>query len=141
MTLSKHTNWILVVATLAIVAWLAFADPFGPTASTIAGLAVTIALAAWGVRACVRSGDEVARAANAAGMTWGALAGIGLSVAVVMTVRHVQPATDLVTNLAGLATNDIGPAAVGFALGVSFTCVMVSLCALAAMGLWWMGKR
>lgn len=136
---SARTQYIVSIAAIS-GAVLSFAYPV-PFAVTVVFTTLCIGWGAWIFVSVLRSGDELQSASVRYAMAAASGIGAPLSLAFVMLMVATPGIQRVVTGIAAYSNSGLSPAAIGFALGITFT-VMV-LCAVLVVGhsLWWASKR
>lgn len=138
LTSTRSQIIALVIVFLATAFFVIFDTPF------IANVIVTVLIVAggaWIMISVLRGPDELQSAAVRFGLAFGAGIGVPFSLAFVMLMRATPNIQDVITRAAAFSTNDLSPAAVGFAMGVVFVIFVASMCFAAGHSIWWMSKR
>lgn len=142
MTLSKHLCWAVPAGALALAIPLVVFNPLGQPLGAALALTLVFGAATWSYVRQSRLKDEVVKTANRASTAMGAMIGLALALIFALAARFSPAAADLVNAVAAEARGQqIGLAAIGFGLGVSFTCVVVGASIVAAWAAWWLAKR
>jgi hypothetical protein len=142
MTLSKHLCWAVPAGALALALPLVVFNPLGQPLGAALALMLVFGASAWSYVRQSRLKDEVVKSANRASTAMGAMIGLALALIFALAARFSPTVADLVNAAAADANSQqIGLAAIGFGLGVSFTCMLVGVSIVVAWAAWWMTKR
>ncbi len=129
---------------VSIVAFLgaAYIWVFGaPFFATIIFTALCLMWSAWIFISIFRGTDELKSAGIRYALAVAGGVGVPLSIAFVALMVATPDIQRVITSIAASSRSGLSPAAVGFALGVSFTFML--LCAVFAIShsVWWASKR
>ena len=129
---------------VSIVAFLgaAYIWVFGaPFFVTVIFTVLCLMWSAWIFISILRGGDELKSAGIRYALAMASGFGVPLSIAFVALTVAAPDIQRLITGIATSSRSGLPPAAVGFALGVSFTFIL--LCAVFAIShtAWWASKR
>ena len=121
----------------AVYIWM-FAPPFFVT---VIFTVLCLMWSAWVFTSIFRGTDELKSAGIRYALAVASGVGLPLSIAFVMLMVAMPDIQHVVTSIAAFSRSGLSPAAVGFALGVSFTFIV--LCAVFAIShsVWWASKR
>lgn len=116
--------------------WI-FAPPFFVT---VLFTVLCLMWAAWIITSIFRGTDELKSAGVRYALAAASGVGLPISIAFVMLLVAMPDIQGVITSIAVSSGSGLSPAAVGFALGVSFTFVV--LCAVFAVShsVWWVSK-
>ena len=129
---------------VSIVAFLgaAYIWIFGaPFFATVIFTALCLMWSAWIFISIFRGTDELKSAGIRYAFAVASGVGVPLSIAFVVLMVATPDIQRVITSIAASSRSGLSPAAVGFALGVSFTFIL--LCAVFAVShsVWWASKR
>ena len=130
------------VASIVVFFGAAFIWVFGPPFFvTVVFTVLCIMWSAWILISVLRGPDELKSASIRYGLAIASGAGLPLAIAFVMLMVVTPGIQDAITNIVTFSKSGLSPAAIGFALGVTFTFFV--LCAVFAIGhwVWWASKR
>ena len=121
----------------AVYIWI-FAPPFFVT---VIFTVLCLMWSAWVFTSIFRGTDELKSAGIRYALAVASGVGLPLSIAFVMLMVAMPDIQRVITSIAVSSTSGLSPPAVGFALGVSFTFIV--LCAVFAIShsVWWASKR
>ncbi len=131
-----------IVISIAAFLGAAFIWTFGaPFFATVIFTMLCLMWAAWIFISILRGTDELKSAGIKDALAIASGAGIPLSIAFVMLMIAMPDIQSAITGIAASSKSGLSPAAVGFALGVSFT--FITSCAIFAIShtVWWASKR
>ena len=129
---------------VSIVAFLGAAYIWVFGAPFFATVIFTVLCLMWSARILIsifRGTDELKSAGIRYALAVASGVGVPLSIAFVMLMVAMPDIQRVITSIAASSRSGLSPAAVGFALGVSFTFIL--LCAVFAVShsVWWASKR
>lgn len=131
-----------IVASIVAFLGVAFIWVFGPPFFVTVILTVLCVMwSAWIFISIFRGTDELKSASISYGLAVASGVGIPISLAFVMLMVAMPDIQGVITSIAAFSKSGLSPAAIGFALGVTFT--LVVLCAVFAIShsAWWISKR
>lgn len=133
-------NGAVFLAAMGVIYVILF-DPFGDASHKVVVLGLMVGFSVWAFVRHFRHADEVQLTAT----RFGAVAGVGIGVltaiAFVVAMRYSPAIATSIANLAAFSSNELPPAAVGFAIGSMSTVVVVLITGCAAQALWWSSRK
>ena len=88
-----------------------------------------------------RGTDELKSASVRYGLAAASGVGVPLCLIFVMLMTATPGIQDAITNMAAVSKSGLSPAAIGFAMGVTFTVVLLCIVLVIANSVWWASKR
>ena len=85
--------------------------------------------------------DELKSASVRYGLAAASGVGVPLCLVFVMLMTATPGVQDAITNMAAVSKSGLSPAAVGFAMGVTFTVFVLCIVLVIANSVWWASKR
>ena len=139
MPASTQSQIAASVVILLGVAFIWVADP--PFFVTAIFMALCVAYSACNFIAVFRGTDELKSASVRYGLAAASAFGVPLSLAFVMLMIATPGVQDAITTMAAASKSGMPPAAVGFAMGVTFTVIVLCILLVIANAVWWTSKR
>ncbi|MEM9495924.1 MAG: hypothetical protein AAGA09_07960 [Pseudomonadota bacterium] len=131
-----------VAASIIIFLGVAFVwavDP--PFVVTAIFMAACVGYSAWIFVSVFRGADELESAGVRYGLAAASGFGAPFSLAFVMLVIAAPNVQNAIANIAAVSKTGLPPAAGGFALGITFTVIVLCVVLIIANSLWWASRR
>lgn len=131
-----------IVASIVIFLGVAYLFAFdAPFIATVIFAVLCVVWSAWAFISIFRGSDELQSASIRYALAVASGIGVPLSLAFVMLMIATPGIQGVITSIAAFSKSGLSPAATGFALGVTFSLIM--LCAVFAISqsVWWASKR
>ena len=135
-TRSQIAASVFIVIGVAFI-WV-FSPPFFVTAIFAA---LCIMWSAWNFISIFRGTDELKSAGVRYGLAAASGVGVPLCLVFVMLMIVTPGVQDAITNMAAVSKSGLSMAAVGFAMGVTFTVVVLCVVLVIANSVWWAARR
>lgn len=131
---------IAVIFVVIAILFIIIVNPFGEAIGKIALVGLISGFSAWSLLRHRRLADEVQLAATKFSFVTGACVGLATAFTFIIVMRVTPSVADFVANIAAFSSNELPPAAVGFALGSLSTMFLVMIASIIANVFWWSAK-
>lgn len=139
MPVSKQSQIAASIIALLGVAYLFVFDT--PFIATVIFTVLCVAWSAWIFLSIFRGTDELNSASIRHALATASGVGVPLSLAFVMLMVATPSIQGAITNVAMFSRSGLSPAAIGFALGVTFSLFVSCAVFAASHTAWWISKR
>lgn len=139
MPISTRSQIVASIVIFLGVAYLFAFDP--PFIATVIFAVLCVMWSAWAFISIFRGTDELQSASIRYALAVASGIGVPLSLAFVMLMVATPDIQGVITSIAAFSKSGLSPAVTGFALGVTFSLIL--LCAVFAISqsVWWASKR